>query len=286
VRRRLPLVSSFHTDFPRYAAHYLGRFAVEPTRAYLRWFHNAASLTQTPSDLTRAELVAAGILRATVWGRGVDTAFFRPERRSGERRAAMGATGDQVLVLHVGRLAVEKDIDTLAAAFQSARGRLGDRAVFCVAGDGPRAAWLRATLPWARQLGFLERPVLADLYADADLFVFPSATETCGLVALEALASGIPVIGADAGGVRENLRHDITGMIVPAGRVTGFAEAIERVVLDGAQRRAMGQAARAFAVGRDWARELDALEAAYQRLTATSTAVAAPSIWPTTTSVT
>ena len=285
-RHRIPLVSSFHTDFPRYAAHYLGRFAVKPTRAYLRWFHNAASLTQTPSDLTRDELVATGIPRATVWGRGVDTAFFRPQRRSEDRRAAMGVSGDRVLVLHVGRLAVEKDVDTLVAAFRASWERLGDRAVFCVAGDGPRAAWVRAAMPWACQLGFLDRPTLADLYADADLFVFPSRTETCGLVALEALASGVPVIGADAGGVRESLRQGITGMIVPAGNVAGFAEAIELLVLDGEQRRAMHEAARAFAVGRDWARELEQLESVYERLCATSSAVVAPRIWPTTTSVT
>ncbi len=284
-RHGTPLVSSFHTDFPRYAAHYLGRFAVAPTRAYLRWFHNAASLTQTPSELTRDELLAAGIPRAMVWGRGVDTTSFRPQRRSEERRAAMGVTGDRALVLHVGRLAVEKDVDTLVAAFGLAREKLGDQAVFCVAGDGPRAAWVRAAMPWTRHLGFLNRPALADLYSDADLFVIPSRTETCGLVVLEALASGVPVIGADAGGVRENLRQGITGMIVPAGSAAGFAEAIEQLVLDGEQRRAMHEAARAFAIGRDWARELEQLESVYLRLCATSSAVVAPRIWPTTTSV-
>ena len=285
-RHRRPLVSSFHTDFPRYAAHYFGRFAVGPTRAYLRWFHNAAGLTQTPSDRTREELLAAGIPRATVWGRGVDTAFFRPARRSQSRRSALGVDSRQALVLHVGRLAVEKDVATLVAAFRAARDRLGERVRFCVAGDGPKAAWVRTALPWSRHLGFLDRPALADLYADADLFVFPSATETCGLVALEALASGVPVIGSDAGGVRENLRHGITGMIVPAGHPAGFSDAIESLVLDEDQRLAMREAARAFAVGHDWTRELEQLEATYQRLCATSSAVVAPSIWPTTTSVT
>jgi glycosyltransferase involved in cell wall biosynthesis len=284
--RRLPIVSSFHTDFPRYAARYLGKFAVGPTRAYLCWFHRAAAFTQTPSEVTRDELVAAGIPLATVWGRGVATAFFRPERRSEARRRAMGVGEDGVLVLHVGRLAVEKDVDTLAAAFTLAREFLAPRAVFCVAGDGPRAGWVRQVLPWVRHLGFLTRGVLADLYADADLFVFPSPTETCGLVALESLASGVPVIGADQGGVRENLRDGLTGLIVPAGQPEGFAESVVRLVLDREQRRAMGEAARAFAVGRDWARELDALEQAYARLSTASTATLAPSIWPTTTSVT
>lgn len=285
-RRRLPLVSSFHTDFPRYASHYLGRFAVRPTQAYLRWFHNAASLTQTPGEGIRDELLELGVPGAVVWGRGVDTAFFRPGRRSEARRAAMGVQGDRALVLHVGRLAVEKGVDTLVAAFDAARSRLGDRAVFCVAGDGPRAGWVRSALPWARHDGFLGRAALADLYADADLFVFPSATETCGLVALEALASGVPVIGADAGGVRENLRQGLTGSLVPAGDAPAFARAIAALVEDGEQRRAMREAARAFAGGRAWSRELDQLESVYERLCATSSAVVAPSIWPTTTSVT
>ena len=284
-RRGLPLVSSFHTDFPRYAGHYFGAFAVKPTEAYIRWFHAAARLTQTPSEVSRDELHGLGVSRAEVWGRGVDTGWFRPSRRSAMRRAALGATEDRVLVLHVGRLAVEKSVDTLVAAFTAARARLGERAVFCVAGDGPRAAWVRDSLPWARHLGFLDRAVLADLYADADLFVFPSATETCGLVALEALASGVPVVGANAGGVKESLREGLTGMLVPPGEAAAFASAIEVLVEDSGQRRAMGEAARAFAVGRDWARELDQLEAAYERLCVRRTAVVAPSTWPTTTSV-
>ncbi len=284
-RRGLPLVSSFHTDFPRYAGHYLGSFAVRPTQAYLRWFHGAARLTQTPSEATRDELHSLGIPRAEVWGRGVDTAWFRPSRRSLARRALMGVGEHQALVLHVGRLAVEKGVDTLAAALHQAHQRLGHRAVFCVAGDGPRAATVREALPWARHLGFLGREALADLYADADVFVFPSATETCGLVALEALASGVPVIGSNAGGVRENLREGLTGMLVPPGDAPAFAGAIEFMLQDDAQRRAMGEAARAFAVGRDWTRELDQLEATYERLCVRRTAVVAPRTWPTTTSV-
>jgi glycosyltransferase involved in cell wall biosynthesis len=284
-RRGLPLVTSFHTDFPRYASHYLGRFAVEPVRAWLRWFHGAALMTQTPSARTQAELLGMGIPRAVVWGRGVDTGWFHPGRRSDTRRAALGADS-RVLVLHVGRLAVEKGVDTLVGAFIAARERLGDRASFCVAGDGPRAGAVRAALPFAHHLGFLDRATLADLYADADIFVFPSATETCGLVALEALAAGVPVIGASAGGVPESLRHGLTGFLVSPGDAMGFAERIVELAADHEQRWAMHEAARAFAVGRDWARELEELEAVYERLRCTTVAAAAPSAWPTTTSVT
>lgn len=284
LRHAVPLVSSFHTDFPRYAARYLGRWAVGPTRRYLRWFHSVASFTQTPSEITRDELRTLGLPRATVWGRGVDTTLFRPDRRSAERRAVLGAEG-RVIVLHVGRLAVEKDVETLVAAFAHARLVLGERAVFCIAGDGPRAAYVRHATPWARHLGFIDRGTLADLYADADLFVFPSPTETCGLVALEALASGLPVIGADAGGSSDNLREGITGRIMEAGSASAFAEAIVQLAEDHSQRLAMREAARAFAIGRDWARELDRLVEAYDRLDETRTAAPAPRIWPTSTSV-
>jgi glycosyltransferase involved in cell wall biosynthesis len=235
--------------------------------------------------VTGGELRALGIERVMVWGRGVDAGWFRPDRRSETRRAGLGAQG-RLLVLHVGRLAVEKDVDTLVAALISARERLGDRAAFCVAGDGPRAAWVRQMLPFAAHLGFLDRERLAQLYADADLFVFPSPTETCGLVALEAMASGLPVIASDRGGVRDNLRHGLTGLVVPAGDAAGFAAAMVALADDPEQRRAMGEAARAFGVGRDWGRELDRLEESYSSLAPASSPAAAPSAWPTTTSVT
>ena len=105
---------------------------------------------------------------------------------------------------------------------------------------------------------------LAEVYADADLFVFTSPTETCGLVVLEAMASGLPVITSDRGGVLENVRHAINGLMVPAGAPEAFAAATVDLIRDRRARTAMGSAARAFAVARDWERELDALEPMYR----------------------
>ena len=150
----------------------------------------------------------------------------------------------------------------------------------------PRPTRYGSALPFARHFGFLSRERLAELYADADLFVFPSPTETCGLVALEAMASGLPVIGAAAGGIRESIMPGITGHLIEPGNATEFATAIQSLVKDRERREAMGQAARAFAQGRDWSRELDQLEALYRRARDTTAAVAAPTSWPTTTSVT
>lgn len=279
IRRARPLVTSFHTDFPRYAARYLGAWAEKVARRYLRRFHAAAVLTQTPSAATRNELVALGLPHAVVWGRGVESDRFTPTRRSPARREALGAA-DRVIVLHVGRLAVEKDPDVLVEAFRLAHEIVGAEALFCVAGDGPRAPALRRALPFARHFGFLARDVLADLYADADLFVFPSATETCGLVTLEAMASALPVVSADRGGVLENMRDGINGMVVPAGDGRRFADAIVALIRDVRQRAAMGQAARAFAVGRDWNREISELERMYQEAIANGlVAVGHPMHW-------
>ncbi len=262
----VPLVSSFHTDFPRYAARYLGPWAVGPTRRYLRWFHQASQLTQTPSATTRDELMTLGLPLAVEWGRGVDTQRFTPDRRSEARRAAIGLTPDTPVVLHVSRLAMEKDVDTLVSAFKLARMELGDRAQFVVAGDGPRAAEVRSALPFAIHHGFLERDVLADLYADADLFVFPSPTETCGLVVLEAMASGLPTLTADQGGVVGHIREGLNGHLLPAGDPAAFGAAIVRLVVDPTHRIGLSAGALAFASGQSWQREIDRLLPMYAAL--------------------
>lgn len=281
-RYRIPLVTSFHTDFPRYATRYLGAWAAGPTRRFLRQFHSAAVLTQTPSEETQRELVQLGVPNPVVWGRGVDTALFAPSRRSESRRAELGLSGEVPLILHVSRLAVEKDVDTLVAAFRRAHDLLGSQVRFAVAGDGPRGAWVREQLPFAQHRGFLARRALAELYADADIFVFPSPTETCGLVALEAMAAGLPVIAADRGGVLENLRDGLNGRTVAAGDPEQFAQTIATLARDVDQRNAMAQAARAFAVARDWEHELDALEPMYRAVVerdATPAVAAVPARW-------
>ncbi|HVX89663.1 MAG TPA: glycosyltransferase family 1 protein [Gemmatimonadales bacterium] len=260
----IPLVTSFHTDFPRYAERYLGQWAVGPVQGYLRRFHAPAYLTQTPSQTTRDELAVLGFRRPVVWGRGVDTRLFHPAHRSVARRAALGVNDDTPIVLHVSRLAVEKDVGTLVAAFRAAHAELGDRARFIVAGDGPEGAMVRSALPFATHYGFIDRTRLAEVYADSDLFIFPSPTETCGLVVLEAMASGLPVITSDRGGVLENVRHALNGVMVPAGDHGAFTQAIVDLVELPRGRAAMASAARAFAVARDWDRELDQLEPMYR----------------------
>jgi glycosyltransferase involved in cell wall biosynthesis len=251
LKRGLPLLTSFHTDFPKYTRHY-GFAALEPVVwRWLLWFHGPSVATHTPGEAVRDALWHNGIRQAVVWGRGVDTAHFRPARRDPTWRRRNGVPDDTVIVLHVGRLAAEKNLPVLIDAWERAHAAVGRRATFVIAGEGPMEPALAARLPWARRLGFLGRHALADLYASADLCVLPSHTETCGLVALEAMASGIPVVAADAGGFRESVQDGVTGRLVGAADPAGFAAAIVDLVDAPAHRREMGAAGRRFAESRD-----------------------------------
>src|SRR5205807_10529231 len=122
----------------------------------------------------------------------------------------------------------------------AARAALGQRATFVAGGEGPVARDIEADLPFVRMLGFLPRQHLATLYASADVCVFPSHTETCGLVALEAMSSGVAVVAADAGGFRESIHHGATGLLVPPADPHGYAEAILQLALGPAARLPRG----------------------------------------------
>ena len=255
TQRRIPLITSYHTNFPQYARHYGAGIAEPLVWKWLRWFHRPALLTQTPGEAVRDELVRRGIGNPVVWGRGVDTKQFHPGRRSTGWRRWLAGADDTAIVLHVGRLAPEKNIDVLAEAWTIAREQIGQRATFVLAGEGPETRRLLTRLPWVRQLGFLERERLADVYASADICVLPSRTETCGLVALEAMASGLAVVAADAGGFRESITHNQTGRLVAPDDVTGFAVEILSLVISPQRRAEVAVAARAAAVARDVAPE-------------------------------
>jgi phosphatidylinositol alpha 1,6-mannosyltransferase len=264
VRRGVPLVTSYHTNFPQYARHY-GAGLLEPfVWRWLRWFHRPAVLTQTPGEAVHDELLRRRIGRPVIWGRGVDSAHFTPARRAASWRRWLAGGDDTAIVLHVGRLAPEKNLDVLAAAWTAAKERLGQRATFVLAGEGPSAAGLLTRMPWVRHLGFLERGRLADVYASADICVLPSETETCGLVALEAMASGLAVVAADAGGFRESITPDRTGMLVAPHNADGFAAAIVALVAGSRRRIELGMAARAAAVTRDVGSEDDVLITQYE----------------------
>ena len=267
LRRGVPLVTTFHTNFPEYSRHYGVGFLEPLVWRWLRWFHRPARVTFTPGQAVRDDLLRRGLPHATLWGRGVDPHFFHPGRRDHSWRRWLAGGDDTVIVLHVGRLAHEKNLGVLIEAWRQTYDVLGQRATFVVAGEGPEARRIESRLPFVRLLGFLPREDLATLYASADVSVFPSHTETCGLVALEAMAAGSAVIAADAGGFRESIQAGTTGLLVPAHEPQGYRDAIVALAGDSASRFALAAAARDYALSRDVARENAELLDCYAALT-------------------
>ncbi len=270
LRKGIPLVTSYHTDFGKYAESYGVSMLKGMVNKSLARFHNSAARTYTPSHQSAEVLREMGVYGVEEWGCGVDVDIFSPARRSQELRAQLGL-GDAFVFLHVGRLAAEKGVERILAAFAQAREALSPRPVrLVIAGAGPRKDELRAAAPPDTQfLGHLDRSTcLPALYASADAFAFASHTETLGLVILEAMASGTPVVAAPIGGVGSHLHHHVNGLAYPPGDIKAFANAMVRIVEDDTLRRRLARGARVTAEGLSWEAEMDRLDASYREVIA------------------
>ncbi len=276
-RLRLPLVGSFHTDLARYTALLSGSTGLETfMRRYMRWLYGHCRRVLVPSRATADLVGATGIPanRVAVWPRGVDTQAFTPARRSPALRAEWRAAADRPVLLYVGRLSREKNVAALPRLQQSLQ-RLGIEHRLVVVGDGPMRAEVVAACPGAICPGTLGRDRLAEAYASADLFVFPSTTDTAGNVVLEAQASGLPVIVSDRGGPREYVRPGVTGEVC-ADDPHAWTLAAARLAVDPARRLAMGRAAREYALTRSWSEALTPLYAAYREAAGVDALAEAP----------
>src|SRR5262245_55688288 len=261
-------LSSYHTDFSRYTEAYGVAWMRPVVTRYIARFHRRSARVFTPSGPARNDLYALGVTPVEVWGRGVDVDAFSPERRSPPLRVAYGVD-ESVVFLHVGRLAAEKGVDDVVRAFLLARELLpAGAARLVIAGAGPEEVSVRALAgPEVLFLGVLDRQrSLPRLYASADAFLFSSLTETLGLVVLEAMASGLPVIAVPAGGVADHLRNDENGIAVPPHDVDAMARAIVALTLDAIRRRRLSGGARRTACALDWNTELDRLDAIYREV--------------------
>jgi phosphatidylinositol alpha 1,6-mannosyltransferase len=265
LHRTIPVVTSYHTDFGKYTEAYGVPWLRGPVTRSLFRFHQRARRTFTPGGPARDELLANGVPHAEVWGRGVDTVLFDPVRRDATHRAAI-APDDAFVFLHVGRLAAEKGTALIVEAFAKARALLPTgRMRLVIAGEGPaRPALERAAGDDVHFLGNLHRTTeLPKLYAATDAFVFASTTETLGLVVLEAMSSGLPVIAAPEGGVRDHLRDEHNGLAYPAHNTDAMARQMVRLVQEPALRARLARQARESAEQLTWSMELDRLSAAY-----------------------
>jgi glycosyltransferase involved in cell wall biosynthesis len=270
-RAGIPLVSSYHTDFARYADAYGAPWLRNAVAAYIARFHRR---TYTPSGPARADLIRSGVADVEVWGRGVDATIYHPSRRSDALRARLGI-GDRFAFLHVGRLAAEKGVEQIVEAYGVARRDLpGDSTRLIIAGAGPREAAIRAAAPaGVIMMGYLDRATeLPTLYASTDAFVFASLTETLGLVVLEAMASGLPVIAVPAGGVADHLRDGANGIATAPKDVATMAAAMVALATDRARTKRLGAGARTTAEALTWEAELDRLDASYREVCARASA--------------
>ena len=268
ARAGLPLVSSYHTDFARYADAYGTSWLRGAVSSYLGRFHRRSRRVFTPSTISRQDLMRLEVANVEVWGRGVDAELFHPGRRSAAMRAALGM-GSRFTFVYVGRLAPEKRVDQIIHAFRLASETLPRGVIHLImAGTGPCEAELRAAAPaGVTFLGFLDRRSrLPDLYANCDAFVFASVTETLGLVVLEAMASGLPVVAAPAGGVRDHLRDGRNGLAYPEGDVGAMAGAMVRLAEDWGLTQRLARGARRTAEALTWERELNRLDLSYREV--------------------
>jgi glycosyltransferase involved in cell wall biosynthesis len=239
----LPTATGFHTRFDDFAAHYGLGWLTPAVFGWLRRFHNRAGATLVPTRELQRFLEESGFERVQVLTRGVDTQLFTPQRRDDALRGAWGAASDDPVVIHLGRIAPEKNLELAVRAFAAIRARV-PRARFVWVGDGPALAGLRREHPEFIYCGVQRGTDLARHFASADLFLFPSLTETFGNVTLEAMASGVPVVAYDYGAAREHVEDRVHGRVVPLGDADGFVAAAVELGVDGARRAAMRSAVR------------------------------------------
>jgi glycosyltransferase involved in cell wall biosynthesis len=260
----VPLAGIYHTDFPRYVAALAGASRLEGVaRAAMRWFYRQMDEVFVTGETYRRELAELGIdpVKLRDLPRGVDVERFAPEHR----RPALfdrwfPETPGEPVVLYVGRISREKNLETLLTAFETVVAR-GVPARLAVVGDGPdrRALERRWSAPHVAFTGYLEGEELAAAYASADLFVFPSRTDTFGNAVLEAMASGLAaVVGAD-GGPTEQIEPGVDGLVVDLDRPDALADAITLALRTPQLRARLAAAARATAARRSWERTLAAL---------------------------
>ncbi|WP_178019639.1 glycosyltransferase family 1 protein [uncultured Paenibacillus sp.] len=246
---RIPLLASYHTNLSRYLDFYGLPFMRGLLWLYLRLLHNRASINLCTSRTVREELVHRKFRNVKLWGRGVDSQLFHPDRydASVRKRLSQGFP-DKRILLYVGRLAAEKEIEKIRDIFDAS-----DQFVLVIVGDGPHRGALENHFAGTATLftGFLYGQELAAAFASSDVFVFPSTTETLGLVLLEAMASGLPVVAARSGPTCEQIQHESTGYLFDPADPDGFIAAVRRFE-DKRTRDAMSAAAYQESLGKGW----------------------------------
>ncbi|MDR9750087.1 glycosyltransferase family 1 protein [Pseudomonas sp. SZMC_28357] len=260
-RLGISVVSGFHTNFQQYSSQYgLGLLSRMLTH-YLRWFHNCSSLTLVPSVSQRLELERRHFERLALLSRGVDSQLFHPGKRLNSLREQWGLRSQDLAIIHVGRLAPEKNLGLLKRSFEHMQTTYPQRRLkLIVVGDGPQRAALEKELPEAIFCGAQRGEALASHYASGDVFLFPSLTETFGNVVLEALASGLGVVAYDQAAAAQHLRHGYNGVLAMPGDETAFCDAAAWLLEEPETLRCVRLNARQHASRQGWAAIVEQFE--------------------------
>jgi len=273
-----PLVASYHTHLPKYLEHY-GLGMLEPVLwELLKMAHNQAQLNLCTSTAMVAELSEKGIQHTALWQRGVDTELFRPELRSQSMRERLlgGRSDTGQLLLYIGRLSAEKQIERIRPVLDAM-----PNARLALVGDGPYRQQLETLFAGsaANFVGYLAGEELASAYASADAFLFPSSTETLGLVLLEAMAAGCPVVGANRGGIPDIVSDGVNGCLYEPDGVDGgagsLAAATQRLLGDPGEREQLRRNAREEAERWGWAGATAQLRNYYKQVLQTTPSLSA-----------
>ena len=259
-RLAIPAFSGFHTNYHIYSRHYRVGCLQQLAFRYLRAFHNQTAGTFVPSTDLRDRLDGCGFKNVSVLGRGVDNRLFAPERRCFELRRRWGLADNDLAVLYVGRLAAEKNIGLAIDAYRAMK-RCSARMKFVIVGDGPLSVVLQKEHRDLIFCGLQTGAELAKHYASADVFLFPSETETFGNVTLEAMASGLVVVAYNYAAAKIHISHGQTGILVPYGDLQAFVSLSAGLVRERQYLQRIRRQAREYASSIEWPRVVERFEA-------------------------
>jgi glycosyltransferase involved in cell wall biosynthesis len=261
----IPVTSSFHTNFHAYTRHYKISLFRHAALGWLRHVHNLTLRTFVPTADLCGELSLLGFANLAIMSRGVDTRQFRPERRSNALRSDWNAGPDDPVVIHVGRMAAEKNYPLLLRAY-AAMATANPRCHFVLAGEGPLKRALMRKHPECVFAGFFSRDEIGRYYASADIYVHASLTETFGNVLTEAMASGLAAVGFDYAAARMFIRDGVTGLTAPAADPEALIAAAVRLATDPALRSRLRLAGRAAVEAQSWAKVIARFEADLEKI--------------------
>jgi glycosyltransferase involved in cell wall biosynthesis len=260
----IPLVASYHTHLPQYLQHY-GLGALEGLLwELLKAAHNQAQLNLCTSTAMVEELVSRGIENVDLWQRGVDTEMFQPHLASNHMRSRLSQENpDSPLLLYVGRVSAEKQIDEIKHILEAI-----PEARLAIVGDGPHRETLEAHFAETNThfVGYLQGLELGSAYACADAFIFPSRTETLGLVLLEAMAAGCPVVAARSGGIPDIVTDGVNGYLFEPDDPQGAISATKRLLEAREEREQIRLNARKEAERWGWASATRQLQNYYREI--------------------